>query len=418
MRLRITGRHDPLLLAGFAFALLVIFQPSVQLGLDFARDIEKHYGVALVPALMLLSVMFIFHQHAARREMKAEAAAAASEAALARARAQELEHLMLFGQALTRARSIDAIRETAWLHMPGLIGTPDVWVLLHTEHGWERLNDQTFSRWPEGQIEDLAHEVLSGAMGRQAQGAGVECRGSICFAMTTGDRPIGVVGVASGDAVSREIDLDVRRKAGAAAALLAVAVDNVRLFAEVQEHSVRDALTGCFNRAHTAEALDAEIGRSRRSGTPLSLVLFDVDNFKRVNDNHGHLSGDAVLAAVGQRLRHVLRKSDIRCRYGGDEFMVVLPETPETGALRVAEWLRVEMEQIQLDDNPRIGVTISVGVVSVFGGDTTAISLIERADRALYEAKASGRNCVRTAQGPARNPAALPPLVTGNFLAH
>jgi diguanylate cyclase (GGDEF)-like protein len=147
-------------------------------------------------------------------------------------------------------------------------------------------------------------------------------------------------------------------------------------------------------------------------------VLFDVDNFKRVNDNHGHLSGDAVLAAVGQRLRHVLRKSDIRCRYGGDEFMVVLPETPETGALRVAEWLRVEMEQIQLDDNPRIGVTISVGVVSVFGGDTTAISLIERADRALYEAKASGRNCVRTAQGPARNPAALPPLVTGNFLAH
>jgi len=341
MRLRITGRHDPLLLAGFAFALLVIFQPSVQLGLDFARDIEKHYGVALVPALMLLSVMFIFHQHAARREMKAEAAAAASEAALARARAKELEHLMLFGQALTRARSIDAIRETAWLHMPGLIGTPDVWVLLRNDQGWERLNDQAFARWPEGQIEDAAHEVLSGAMDRQAQGTGVECRGSVCFAMTTGDRPIGVVGVASGDAISR--DLDVRRKAGAAAALLAVAVDNVRLFAEVQEHSVRDALTGCFNRAHTAEALDAEIGRSRRSGTPLSLVMFDVDNFKRVNDNYGHLSGDAVLAAVGQRLRHVLRKSDIRCRYGGDEFMVVLPETPETGALRVAECLRVQI---------------------------------------------------------------------------
>src|SRR5690349_11754251 len=220
MRLRITGRHDPLLLAGLAFALLVIFQPSISVGLDAARQIERHYGVALIPALMLLSVMFIFHQHAARREMKAEAAAAATEAALARARAAELEHLMQFGQALTRARSVEAIRETAWLHMPGLTGTSDVWVLLRGEGGWERLGDQSCTRWPAGDIEDVAREAIAKAMEAPIPATGLECRGHACFPMLTGERPLGVVGVtidAAGPAAT-----DLRRKVGAAAALLAV----------------------------------------------------------------------------------------------------------------------------------------------------------------------------------------------------
>ncbi len=289
-------------------------------------------------------------------------------------------------------------------------------MLLRHEHEWERLNDQGGARWPEGTIEDVAHDVLSGAMEQRAPGMGVECRGSVCFAMIAGDRPIGVVGIATGETTAS--DLALRRKAGAAAALLAVAVDNVRLFAEVQEHSVRDALTGCFNRAHTSDALDTEIGRSRRSGTPLSVLMFDVDHFKRVNDTYGHLSGDAVLSAVGQRLRHVLRKSDIRCRFGGDEFMVVLPDTPESGALRVAEWLRSEMEQIKIDANPPIRVSISVGITTAFGGDTSAAALIERADRALYEAKAAGRNCVRSAQISSRHTAPLALAAGGAFVAH
>jgi diguanylate cyclase (GGDEF)-like protein len=416
MRLRITGRHDPLLLAGLAFALLVIFQPSIQVGLDAARQIERHYGVALIPALMLLSVMFIFHQHAARREMKAEAAAAASEAALARARANELEHMMRFGQALTRARSIEAIRETAWLHMPGLLGTPEVWVLLRGDGGWERLGDRSYTQWPSGEIEDLAREVIGKAMEGSAPADGVECRGHICFAMVTDERPLGVVGVTSAGAAPR--DADLRRKVGAAAALLAVAIDNVRLFAEVQEHSVRDALTGCFNRAHTVDILDAEVGRSRRSSAPLSLLMFDVDNFKTVNDTHGHLSGDAVLAAVGQRLRNILRKSDVRCRYGGDEFLVVLPETPEAGAIRVAEWIRVEIEQIRIDSPHQIPVSVSVGVASALGADTTTAALIERADRALYQAKAAGRNCVRTAPAAARAVSSIPVVPQHALVAH
>jgi diguanylate cyclase (GGDEF)-like protein len=416
MRLHITGRHDPLLLAGLAFALLVIFQPSIQVGLDAARQIERHYGVALIPALMLLSVMFIFHQHAARREMKAEAAAAATEAALARARAAELEHLMQFGQALTRARSVEAIRETAWLHMPGLTGTPDVWVLLRGESGWERLGDQGCTRWAAGEIEDVAREAIAKAMEAPIPAIGFECQGHVCFPMVTGERPLGVVGVTVDGAGPTQSDL--RRKVGAAAAVLAVTVDNVRLFAEVQEHSVRDALTGCFNRAHTVDILDAEVGRSRRSSAPLSLLMFDVDNFKTVNDTHGHLAGDAVLAAVGQRLRNILRKSDVRCRYGGDEFLVLLPETPEAGAIRVAEWIRVEIEQIRIDAPHSIPVSVSVGVASAYGGDTTTGALIERADRALYQAKAAGRNCVRSAPAAARTVSSMPVAGTRELVAH
>jgi diguanylate cyclase (GGDEF)-like protein len=413
MRLRIIGRHDPLLLAGLTFALLVVFQPSVQFGLQIASDIEKHYGVALVPALVILTVMFIFHQQANRREMKAEAAAAATEAALAHARANELEHLMLFGQALARVLSIDGVRESTWVHLPKMTGVADIWVLLRTETGWDRLTDASCSRWPEGEIELVADQVLAQPPDRLGEPDGIDQGGHACFAMLVGNRPLGIVGMQAAEAT-----VDTRRKAGAAAALLGVALRNVQLFAEVRDHSVRDALTGCYNRAHTLEILDGELARARRSHAPLSVLMFDVDNFKKINDGHGHLCGDSVLAAVGQRIRNVLRRSDVRCRYGGDEFLVLLPDTGETGALRVGEWLRAEIEQVQVATPERVSPTISVGVATAHAGEMTGAALVDRADRALYEAKAAGRNCVRAAAPGSRTIAAIQALPANSLLAH
>ena len=398
MRLSVTGRHDPILFAGLMLALLVIFQRGLQYGIDIAREIEATYGVALVPALIILSVMFVFHQTAKRREMKAEAAASAAEAAIARARAHELEHLMHFGQALSRSLSIDAVREATWKHLPTLTEGGDIWVLLKTDIGWERMTDAGGSRWPLGELERIADLVLCEPPERRASAEGMIVEGHAAFLMLVGTSVLGVVGLKA-----RENDLDSRRKAGAAAALLGVTIRNVQLFAEVRDNSVKDALTGCFNRAHTLEMLDAELARARRSHAALSIVMFDVDHFKRVNDRHGHSCGDAVLAAVGQRLRQVLRKSDVRCRYGGDEFLVMLPDTNESGALRVAEWLRAEMEQIEVTATEPVPVSISVGVASAMGGDLSGPSFVDRADRALYQAKAAGRNCVRSAAMPARS---------------
>ena len=143
----------------------------------------------------------------------------------------------------------------------------------------------------------------------------------ICFPMIIGGVPEGVLGVAP-----EPTPTDHQRSVlSAAAALLAVSLKNSELFREVRENSVRDGLTGCFNRMHALEVLDAELRRARRSRLPLSLVMFDLDNFKGINDRHGHLCGDAVLAAVGATMKAELRGSDLKCRYGGDEFMVILP---------------------------------------------------------------------------------------------
>ena len=136
---------------------------------------------------------------------------------------------------------------------------------------------------------------------------------------------------------------------------------------------------------------------------PLSLIMFDIDRFKRVNDRHGHLAGDAVLAALGQRMIDVLRNSDIKCRYGGDEFFMLLPDTPLAGAERVADGLRVSLESTPVPWNGAlVPVSASFGVAAAEPGEIDADGLIARADAALYLAKQAGRSCVRSA------PAQLP----------
>ena len=174
--------------------------------------------------------------------------------------------------------------------------------------------------------------------------------------------------------------------------------------------SQRDGLTGLYNRRYWQERLEEEFGRAQRYGAVFSLLLFDLDHFKQINDSYGHPGGDEVLRVVARRLPPLLRTTDLAGRYGGEEFAVLLPSTLQAGALVVAERLRDAMrcEVVPLADH-EISFTVSIGVVQFDPDCTSASELIARADRALYAAKRSGRDCVRCHGDPGVGNAVLKP---------
>jgi len=158
--------------------------------------------------------------------------------------------------------------------------------------------------------------------------------------------------------------------------------------------STTDSLTGLFNRRALNEMLQHEIERASRYNNNLSLIICDVDLFKNINDTYGHTAGDRALTVVSDVLRRTLRKADILGRYGGDEFMIILPETSLTGAQSLAEKVRAAVEQQELDlsGNKRIGLTLSIGVASCCMAEDNLDTLVSLADAALYRSKEAGRN--------------------------
>ena len=163
--------------------------------------------------------------------------------------------------------------------------------------------------------------------------------------------------------------------------------------------SVTDSLTGLFNARHLHERLKAEVERSRRYSRPLSLLVLDCDNFKKVNDTYGHLEGDKVLQALAKVIRGCLRSSDSAYRYGGEEFIVILPEVEIDAAQLLADRLRQGFadQMVVADSGTCIRCTVSIGVAEYRTGEGES-QLIRRADDANYEAKRQGKNCVVIAQ--------------------
>lgn len=169
------------------------------------------------------------------------------------------------------------------------------------------------------------------------------------------------------------------------------------------EQVATDPLTGLYNRRHMLGALETEIERTQRSRQATSLVMLDIDHFKRINDRHGHLAGDDVLRQTSRILLQTLRKIDIACRYGGEEFAIILPATPLLIAAEVAERLRLSLESatINLANATQLAITASFGVTTCLAPQNALKdALIAQADRQLYLAKNAGRNCVRYEPAP------------------
>ncbi|HVP91781.1 MAG TPA: histidine kinase N-terminal 7TM domain-containing protein [Terriglobales bacterium] len=178
----------------------------------------------------------------------------------------------------------------------------------------------------------------------------------------------------------------------------AIALQNARLFDQMSALAVTDNLTGLSNRRGFFELAGKEVERADRYARPLCLVMFDIDDFKRVNDTHGHLVGDQVLRVLAATVKKTTRTTDTVCRYGGDEFLVLMPETTLDQALTTAERLRqkISTEMVVVTAAGQLSLTISLGVVALSGqGKETVERLVQRADEAMYQAKAAGKNCVR-----------------------
>jgi diguanylate cyclase (GGDEF)-like protein len=387
--MRLIARNDSVLAAALILGAVIMFRAPLRVVTDAAHVIEQTYHVNLFEPLVVLASVFVFHQYRKRLEAGAEARTAATEAQQAKLRTMELEGLVTVSRALAGVGDFTGITHVMTRFLPQFVGDRSTWLMVCPHGYWDVLLRDPVDKRSGDLLAEVSDRAVRTQLPQHEEAFGIELEDLIAFPMLTGATPIGALLVLNRPALSA----GERRAIGAVAAVAAPAIKTVQTLIETRETSVRDALTGCSNRAFAMDAVASELKRSRRRSLPLSLVMFDVDKFKQINDQYGHLAGDQLLAQIGSRLGEVLRTSDVKCRYGGDEFLIVLPDTPESGARRVAESIREEIGKIALAvGGATVHVSISAGFVTAQGDERDAQSLVARVDAALYSAKRAGRN--------------------------
>jgi diguanylate cyclase (GGDEF)-like protein len=397
--MRLISRNDTSLVVGLIAGTVVVFQRPLRSVWAFAVEVQDRFQVDLLPALTILASVLLFHEYRKRQQTRADAVTAASEARRHRERSAQLERLTAFSQALANALDRASLQQVLWHYLPAFVDEREFWLLARQSERWEPLVVRTGpgQQGPERPLELLADRAISPATLLDARLQGIQAGDAVCYPVIAAGAIVGVLGIDDG----ADMTTEARQAVAAAAAFIAFAVRNVQLFVDMREHSVRDSLTDCLHRGHALEMLERELQLANREQRPLSIVMFDIDRFKSINDRLGHLRGDDVLRAVGAQLTRVLRRTDLKCRYGGDEFLIVLADTPLAGARQVAEAIRREIGTLALvDGEATLTVTTSFGVAMAEPGEPGVTSLIQRADDALYAAKRAGRNQTRTQAEP------------------
>lgn len=222
--------------------------------------------------------------------------------------------------------------------------------------------------------------------------------GYICIPVTAGGETLGLISLSFG---SQTISNDEITTLTRLASDIGLTISNVRLRETLQELSIRDYLTGLYNRRYMEEMLLQEIARAKRTGSGFGIIMFDIDNYKEFNDTYGHEAGDIVLTTLGQFLKDYFRESDIICRFGGEEFVIILKDTTEAEILERADALRKAVKglPIKFGNQTLKEMNISLGVSLFPQHGKTARALIDSADEALYRAKNEGRDRLCLAVG-------------------
>ncbi|MFC4637338.1 diguanylate cyclase [Deinococcus hohokamensis] len=327
-----------------------------------------------------------------------------------------LNHILQAAPELHRLQSLDALLRGILLQLQGILGFSSACVATRVapERDSGRLRSaSSLVAVPEAQ--DFRVRVATGRFeGRAWPALGPDERDAVVAAarsgraggspytalpLSVGGRNVGVVLVDLDPALGADLTL-----LEVFAAQAAVAIENVQLF----ELATTDDLTGLMNKRAWATRLEEALHLGARHDHPTSVLLIDIDHFKRVNDTHGHLAGDALLRQLGALLRQEVRLTDVAGRYGGEELAVLLPHTNGPGALVIAERIRQAITELTVEwSGAAIQVTASIGVGTAPGGqpmgagqDTPIHALIAQADEALYAAKAAGRNRVLSGSEP------------------
>ncbi len=230
--------------------------------------------------------------------------------------------------------------------------------------------------------------------------------GYLCVPMVALGEPLGVLHLHGGpepeqvDRVHKPPPDAQQRLAVTVAERLSLALANVRLRDSLRSQSIVDGLTGLFNRRYMEETLDLELARATRGRREIGIIMLDIDHFKSLNDSCGHDAGDALLRALAGLLRTRVREGDIACRFGGEEFILILPEAALDLARHRAEEIREAMRQLRVSHRGRVigPITVSAGVAAFPDHGKTSEGLLQAADAALYRAKAEGRDRVRAAE--------------------
>ena len=223
---------------------------------------------------------------------------------------------------------------------------------------------------------------------------------SICVPVAAQGETLGTLHIAIGRGFEDRQYIDARQRVAVSAAEhIGLSLQNLRLRESLREMSIRDPLTGLYNRRHMDAAFDREISKAKRKECPISVILLDIDHFKKVNDEYGHEAGDAVLKGLGALLTRSVRESDIACRYGGEEFLLILPEADMNVAYKRAEGIRLAFGKMQVQAGGRIlqNFKISAGISAFPYCGENAETVIACADAALYKAKEGGRDRVYVA---------------------